>query len=213
MKIELNMKQFFPNLKVIELAGVLAVPSVSFFLVIIFSLTGCSKHNAAVLFLSKSKNEFSSIGIVPLNKKLDYYDTLFPWVRKNYDSIADIEFRKETRFISVNIPNEIDYVNPDKDDIKEICRQKKLDGVLISKIDFTKHVLYYHPGSPYAIPLKTYYDHILESKVFDKEGNMLYNVISATNQNKMVRRFKNEAAFHVSVASSIELIHKLRRSK
>jgi hypothetical protein len=179
---------------------------VPLFLIIV--LISCTPHTGSIIYLSSSKPEINAVGIAPLHKRSDYYDTLFPWLRKNYDSLMTTEFTLQLESNSFGLSSKIDYFNPDKEAIKNICMEAGLDAILISKIDFTKVIVGYGP-----IPLNTYYDHVLQSKLFDKNGVFIYHVSNSTLGNKQVRKFKNEIALHSSIRTNVELIHKLQKVK
>lgn len=171
-------------------------------------LVSCAPSTTSVLYLSTKKADIKNVGVVSVNLRNSEIDSLFPWIYASYDSIAINTWKKQFISNAIFLPNKIEYLSPDRNEIREICSKNGLDGVLVSKIDFLKVIT-----TVYGIPVSKFYDHVLESKVFDKEGVLIYTVSNSTENRKKANHGDNEYELKISLEKNIALISQLKHLK
>jgi hypothetical protein len=77
---------------------------------------------------------------------------------------------------TIHIFENLDFDLPDTLKIKEICFTNNLDAIVVTDIDF-RQVINHANFYGLAIPLDRYVECILYSKIYDKNGTLLYYVI------------------------------------
>jgi hypothetical protein len=171
-------------------------------------ITVSCQTTTQVLSFSGQNPKLDKIGVTFLDKKQPVVDSLFPWLNKHYADIASNVTKKILNSDCVVLKEYVSYVAPDRQLIVDICTQNNLNGLLVSKIEFSKKI-----DVLYFVPIRQYYDHVLKMKLFDSNGNLVYNVSNETLHKNKGKVPTNENAISESVEKNIILISKIRSLK
>jgi hypothetical protein len=93
---------------------------------------------------------------------------IYPETNKLYLSIVPQELKKRGIANCSYSEQKLDYFNPDKSLIINLCLNDTIDGLIISRIEFF----------PRVATQQLYYDAQVETKLFDKNGNLLITTLN-----------------------------------
>ena len=141
-----------------------------------YCLTAClllaSCESTKVLYDAKVRTEIETVGIANLDKE-PKHGKLFPKLDSNF-RVSSMNFAK--RFIAkqpVLLNEKISCSEPDVSKIKELCEKNKLDGVILACVQFRQVI----NNIPFLVRNSKYFESIVYTKLYDKNGNMLYSIV------------------------------------
>lgn len=145
-----------------------------FLLLNVLILSSCNSLGTKTLYKKDVEQKYNRIGFTMLDCDTSLLKTL-----PKTDSIFNHTFKEEFKNSSVKgvyeFKNRKSYLNSDYQEIKKICNENNLDGIIVSKITFVR-VTY----TLYGIPVAKNWDAIVEMKLIDKIGRVIL-IVSYNN--------------------------------
>jgi hypothetical protein len=139
-------------------------------ILIIFIFTTC--ETTKVIYHAKSSLELKRVGVVKLNKDITQIENILPKLDSSFVASA---IKYGNRFLATETKyfNEIiSYKTPQTEKIKQLCMQNNLDGIIVNHINFR-----FVTNQIYFITTDSYMECILCTKLFDKNGNLLFDIV------------------------------------
>jgi hypothetical protein len=140
------------------------------YFVFLLSLSGCVAVGTKTLYKVSEPQAIRSLGFSKLQEG-EIIKQVCSEAEEIFQQTVPRSFNDYGISNVTYINEEINYESPDTERIKEICSQRELEAILITKLKFI-HVTY----SFYMIPIAQNYDTEVETKLIDKHGNLIYNI-------------------------------------
>ena len=141
-----------------------------YLLLVVFCFVSCSTLGTKTLYKSDIKNPIKKIGFTKLDG-----DTIVSKLFPQTDSIFKKAFLETCKNYNLNevfpLNKELSIGQPDTTSMAQICNEKNLDGLIVSRLKFI-HVTY----NMNFIPIAKNWDTEVEMKLFDKKGGLLLSV-------------------------------------
>ena len=139
-------------------------------LILILVLISC--ETTKLVYNSKSTIELNKLGVAPLNKRSQKLDSIFPKLDSTFIA-ASVKY--SNRFLAKEttpLYEKLSCHQPDSIKIIDLCVKNNLDGVILTYVEFRLVM-----NTINFIPTDKYFECVLYSKIYDKNGKMLYSVV------------------------------------
>jgi hypothetical protein len=177
------------------------------YLLLIATLAVCCE-TTQVIYKTPVNRELNKIGIADLNKRSSKLDSLFPKLDSTFKSST---LKYAARFIgkeAMILNEKISCHIPDTFKIRDLCAKHNLDAIILTYIEFTLMI-----NQIYFITTDKYFRCTLYTKVYDKNGKMLYNI----NHNSKRDEYNTIPTVYdvvgLSVGISYKKINSIRQKK
>ncbi|MGV3538780.1 MAG: hypothetical protein ACO1OQ_03160 [Rufibacter sp.] len=144
------------------------------FLIISIVVSGCTTLGTKTLFKATGTHSINSIGFSKLQEAV-VLEKICPETEEIFQQSVPTPFNESGITNVKYINEELDYESPNITRLKELCAQNQVEAILITKLKFV-HVTY----SAFMVPIAQNYDTEVETKLIDKNGNLLFNTMYNT---------------------------------
>jgi hypothetical protein len=144
--------------------------NISFILLSCLIFLSC--ETTKLVYDSQTKIELGRLGVADLNKKSPKLDSIFPKLDSNFNAST---IKYSNRFLAketIHLNEKLSCHVPDTLKIVDLCLKNNLDGVILTYIEFRLLI-----NQIYFITTDKYFECILYSKIYDKNGKILYSVV------------------------------------
>jgi hypothetical protein len=141
-------------------------------LILIACAVFTSCETTKLVYKTTAPTEWNRLGIADLNKKSPKIDSIFPKLDSSFNAAS---LKYANRFLAkevIHLDHNLSCHQPDSLKIMVLCAEKKLDGIVLTYVDF-RLVL----NQIYFITTDKHFECVLYSKIYDKNGRMLYSVV------------------------------------
>lgn len=131
-----------------------------------------SCETTKLIYDSRDTAELHRLAVADLEKKSPKIDSIFPELDSSFQAAS---IRYSNRFLAketVHLYEQLSYHAPDSLKIIEQCAKNNLDGIVLTYVDFRLVM-----NQVYFITTDKYFECILYTKIYGKNGKMLYSVI------------------------------------
>ena len=173
---------------------------------VICSVLFISCSTTKILYKSDILIQLNRIGIADLNKVAPQIDSLFPKLDSVFNT-ASINFsNKYLAKETVHLKEKLNYSRSDSLEIRSLCKDQNLDAIILSFVKFTLVI-----NTIYLIPTDKHFECILYTKIYDKNGSLIYHVVHDSKDDTYDKVPTTERVVGLSAGWSYKKISDIRK--
>ena len=144
------------------------------FLLTLVIFSSCAAIGTKTIYKTNESYQIHKVGFNKLDGD-DALNNIFPLTAEIYNDVVFKTFQEYGINDTKKLDMEISFDEPDLNKITQVCRDQKLDALLLTTLKFI-HVTY----SLYFVPVAQNYDTEVQMKLFDKNGRLLVSTLHNT---------------------------------
>lgn len=134
----------------------------------ILLLQSCSILGTRTLYKTSERLDIHKIGFVDFTTLDKIHNEIYSLAKVKFKNSVPIVFKKYGIDSTLHIIGNLDYFHPDSLQIKSICFNQNIDGLVLSTFAFAN----INPSS-LELPYRLIFDTRSEMKLFDKNGKLI----------------------------------------